>query len=170
MMRIFLTAVAAGLLLSGCIAGMDGPVASAGEHDDHHDDDPRPFDAARDASADVDAALQVAKDSGNNLLLVLGGNWCHDSRGLAAQFERSELAQVIADYYELVWVDVGYRDRNMHIPARFGVPDLYGTPTVLIVSPDGRLLNRDSVHDWRTADSKPYEETLSYFQRYASPR
>jgi hypothetical protein len=45
--------------------------------------------------------------------------------------------------------------------------DLLGTPTVLILSPEGELLNGASVHDWRTADSKPYDETLAYFQRYA---
>jgi hypothetical protein len=69
--------------------------------------------------------------------------------------------------YELVWVDVGYRDRNLDVAARFGVVGLLGTPTILILSPGGALLNRDSVHDWRTADSKPYSETLAYFERYA---
>ncbi|WP_425410100.1 thioredoxin family protein [Hyphococcus sp.] len=137
-------------------------------HDSHHDDDPRPFDASRNAMMDVDAALAAAQVSGKNVLLALGGNWCHDSRGLAAKFERPELARVIADGYELVWVDVGYRDRNLDVPARYGVMELHGTPTILILSPDGALLNRDSVHDWRTADSKPYDETLVYFQRYAA--
>lgn len=139
-----------------------------GEHGGHHDDDPRPFDATRNAMLDVDTALQGAKVSGRNVLLVLGGNWCHDSRGLAGKFQEPELAEVIADSYELVWVDVGYRDRNLDVPQRFGIMELYGTPTVLIVTPEGELLNRDSVHDWRTADSKPYDETLIYFQRYAA--
>ncbi len=139
--------------------------AVPGGHD-HHDDDPRPFDETRNASADVDAALAAAKVSGKKPLLVLGGNWCHDSRGLAAKFEQPELAAVIADHYELVWVDVGHRDRNLHIAARFGVAELYGTPTVLILSPEGALLNRESVHDWKTADSKPYDETLDYFRHF----
>ena len=133
----------------------------------HHDDAPRPFDEKRNASIDVDATLAAARASGKNALIILGGNWCHDSRGLAAKFERAELAAVIADHYELVWVDVGHRDRNLHIPRRFGVADLYGTPTVLILSPDGALLNRESVHDWKTADSKPYDETLDYFRHFA---
>ncbi len=188
--------VAAALLCSSCVARTIGSVASAGvgvgvgaaktgvkttgavvdaatpdgdnAHDHHHDDDdPRPFDVTRDASADVDAALAAAGESGKNVLLVLGGNWCHDSRGLAAKFEKSKLARTIAENYELVWVDVGHRDRNLHVPARFGIPELYGTPTVLILSADGALLNRESVHDWRTADSKPYGETLAYFRDYA---
>ena len=114
---------------------------------------------------DVDAGLRAASISGKNVLLVLGGNWCHDSRGLAAKFEQPELAEVIAQKYELVWVDVGRRDRNLDVAARFGVMELFGTPTVLILSPQGELLNADSVHDWRTAYSKPYDETLAYFAK-----
>jgi hypothetical protein len=153
---------------TGKAAGAAAGAVTTGHGDDHHDDDPRPFDEGRDAMADVDAAFAVAQASNKNVLLVLGGNWCHDSRGLAGKFERRELANVIKDGYELVWVDVGYRDRNLHVPMRFGVPELYGTPTVLILSPDGALLNRASVHDWKTADSKPYDETLDYFQRFAA--
>ncbi len=136
------------------------------DHGAHHDGDVRPFNESRDAMADVDAALERARHGGRNALLILGGNWCHDSRGLAADFERPELSEVIAAGYELVFVDVGYRDRNLDVAARFGVMELYGTPTVLIVSPAGALLNRESVHDWRTAASKPYADTLDYFRRY----
>ena len=196
MVRIFAMITAAGVLCAGCVAQTVGAVAKTGagigvgaantsvkatgavvaaatpdgnaDADHHHDDDdPRPFDAARDATADVDAAFLAAQNSGKNVLLVLGGNWCHDSRGLAANFERPELARTVADNYELVWVDVGHRDRNLHVPQRFGVPELFGTPTVLILTPDGALLNRQSVHDWRTADSKPYDETLAYFKAFA---
>ncbi|WDI32352.1 thioredoxin family protein [Hyphococcus flavus] len=137
-------------------------------HQGRHDNNPRPFDASRNAMMDVDAALAAAEVNRKNVLLVLGGNWCHDSRGLAAKFEQPELAAVIEDGFVLVWVDVGRRDRNLDVAARFGVIELFGTPTVLVLSPEGMLLNRESVHDWRTADSKPYDETLDYFKRYAA--
>ena len=149
-------------------AAAEGGEAKHSHHGHHHDDNnPRPFDAARDAGADVDAAFKAAKISGRNVLLVLGGNWCHDSRGLAAKFERPELAKIIAEGYELVWVDVGYRDRNLDVPARFGVMELLGTPTVLVLSPEGELLNGDSIHDWRSADSIAYEDALDYFGKFA---
>ncbi|MCK5748773.1 MAG: thioredoxin family protein [Oricola sp.] len=151
-------------------AGATGAAADAafsgGDEDKKHEE-LRPFDASRNAKIDVEAAFASARVTGRNVLLVLGGNWCHDSRGLAAAFERPELAEIIADGYELVWVDVGRRDRNLDIAAEFGVMEIFGTPTVLIASPDGALLNRESVHDWRTAASEPYDETLAYFRRYA---
>ncbi len=147
-------------------AAVSGDPSDEG-HGKHHDDNPRPFDASRNAMMDVDVALAAAKVSGRNVLLVMGGNWCHDSRGLAAKFDEPELSRVIVIGYELVWVDVGHRDRNLDVAERFGVMEIRGTPTVLILSPGGALLNRESVHDWRTADSKPYDETLAYFSKYA---
>lgn len=151
-------------------AVVDAATPDGGDHDDDHHhsgDDPRPFDATRNASYDVDAALAASQYSGRNVLLVLGGNWCHDSRGLAAKFERSELSDIIEENYELVWVDVGRHNRNLHIAERFGVNKLYGTPTILILSSEERLLNADSVHDWRAADSAPYEDVVAYFQSFA---
>ncbi len=137
-------------------------------HHGHHDDNPRPFDESRDATLDVDAALAQAKITGKRVLLVLGGNWCHDSRGLAAKFQEPTLASLVENNYELVWIDVGHRDRNLHVPQRFGVLQIFGTPTVLILSPEGDLLNADTVHDWRTADSKPFDETFDYFHSFAT--
>lgn len=160
------------LAAAACSAGSGQLSSSQNNVSTHavHADDPRPFDETRDAMSDVDAALARAQRSGRPVLLVLGGNWCHDSRGLARKFEEPELAALIAERYELVWVDVGYRDRNLDVPQRFGVDALYGTPTVLILSPMGELLNPLSVHEWRTADTKPYGETLAYFERYAGER
>ena len=161
--------VSAGAVKAG--AGVAGAAVDAatpgGGHDEHHDNDPRPFDASADAMMDVDIALTAAQASGRNVLLALGGNWCHDSRGLAAKFQEPDLAAVIAENYELVWVDVGYRDRNLDVAKRFGVDALHGTPTILILSPKGELLNADTVHNWRTADAIPYDEVLAYFESFA---
>lgn len=197
MMRTTFLIAGLAFLCGGCVVSAAGSVAKAGAgaaygvaktgvkatgaavdvvtpdgKDDHHDsdahgDDLRPFDSDRDANEDVDKAFAEAASSDKHVLLVFGGNWCHDSRGLAAKFARPELSRVIADGYELVWVDVGYRDRNLDVPARFGVDELYGTPTVLILTPDRRLLNAATVHEWRTADSKPYSDTLAYFERFS---
>lgn len=129
-------------------------------------DDVRPYSETADAMADADAAIARAQANGTNALLVLGGNWCHDSRGLAWKFGEPELADLIADNYELVYIDVGHRDRNLKVAERFGVTRLRGTPTVLIVDGDGALLNADSVHDWSTAASRSMDETTAYFSRW----
>jgi hypothetical protein len=133
------------------------------------DEDPRPFDPERDAAAQVDAALERAADAGRHVLLVFGANWCHDSRGLAGKIARApELGAVIEAAYELEYVDVGQRDRNLDQLARFGVEHIFGTPTVVIVDPhDGSAVNAPTFHDWRMADDAGVADLAAYFGRAA---
>jgi CubicO group peptidase (beta-lactamase class C family) len=139
-------------------------MAAAAEAGVRVDDEPRPFDETRDAMKDVDAALARAKAADKRVLLILGGDWCHDSRSFAARIEGAGLAPLIAAHYEKVFVDVGRRDRNLDVARRFGVDSLIGTPTVLILSADGELLNADTVHDWKNAASRSAEEVRRYLE------
>ncbi len=164
-MRRMFTAIVAAIGIAGCAGAPQGAASDAGAHAG----EPAPFDETADAEAEAEAALAAARLSGKRVLLVVGGDWCHDSRSLAKKFAVPELAALIAANYELKWIDVGRRERNLDVPARFGVPTLVGTPTILILSADGKLLNRESVHDWRNADDRTLEETIAYFRSWARP-
>lgn len=133
------------------------------------DDGPLPFDETADAAADVDAAVARARANGHRVIIVLGGNWCHDSRGMAAHLA-SEAMQPVLGGYEVVWVDVGMRHRNQDIPVRFGIPVIYATPTVLVIDPELGLVNGPSVHDWGNAYSRPTSDAVEYFAAHAEIR
>ena len=115
------------------------------------------FEASADAAKQVDDALTQAKASGKKVLLVMGANWCHDSRALAGWLETPRLAELVAQKYELVLVDVGMPQtgdgQNLDIAERFGI-EIEGTPAVLILSPEGELLNRSKAKKWRNAASR----------------
>lgn len=101
-----------------------------------------PFDSAADADADVDAAVARAHRSHKRVLIDLGGNWCADCRILAGLMERPEMRAFLSAHYEIVSVDVGRFNRNLQIPARYGITSrLEGVPAILVVTPDGRLVN-----------------------------
>lgn len=129
-------------------------------------DEPRPYNAENDAKADVAAALETAKAEGKMTIVAMGANWCHDSRGLAAQFEKERFAPLFKDHYELVYVDVGEKDRNIDIAQNFGVDAIYGTPTVFVVDTDGTVLNLDTAPTWRNADSRSEDEIWEYFHGF----
>ncbi|WP_203294775.1 thioredoxin family protein [Maricaulis parjimensis] len=132
------------------------------------DDHPRPFDQNFNAMPVVDEALAEARDSDKRLLLVLGANWCHDSRGLAHHFEDPELAATIAENYVLRYIDVGWRSENQAVSSRFGVPAVYATPTVLVIDPESEtLLNREDRTRWGSAASTPIEDARDWFARWA---
>lgn len=97
---------------------------------------PYPYDEAAHASADLNRALARARASGKLVLIDLGGNWCGDCRILSATMELPELKAFLKAHYEIVEVDVGRFDKNLQIPARYGITTrLEGVPALLVVDP-----------------------------------
>ncbi len=133
------------------------------------DPDGRLFDSSTDALADVREALARADDSDRRALVVLGGNWCHDSRALAARLNRAPLAEVIQANYELVFVDVGYLDKGRDVVQQFDVAHFYATPTVLIIDPStGQMINDEDRHIWSNAYKVDMSSSVEYFEKWAA--
>ncbi|HEY4123801.1 MAG TPA: thioredoxin family protein [Rhizomicrobium sp.] len=105
---------------------------------------PYPYDETANANAAVAAAKAKAKASGRLLMIDLGGNWCGDCRVLAGVMDLAEVKAFVEKHYVEVAVDVGRFDRNLQIPAHYGITKrLEGVPSVLIVDPKtDKLLNR----------------------------
>jgi len=104
----------------------------------------KPYDEAADAHAAVAAAFAAARASGHKVLLDFGGNWCPDCRALAGVLDQPQVAGWAAQHYQTVYIDVGRFTKNTDIALKYGVK-LTAAPTVLVVTPDGHLLNRDNV-------------------------
>jgi thiol-disulfide isomerase/thioredoxin len=113
---------------------------------------PLPYDPAADAQAQVALARARARASGKLLLIDLGGNWCGDCRILAAVMRLPAIAAFVDAHYEVVTVDVGRMDRNLDIPARWGVGRLAGVPSLLVI--DGRDRLVDAGHVEALADAR----------------
>ena len=149
MIRAFVAAMLA-LALVSCASV---PQQAAAPHPEA-----RLYAADADAMADVDAALARAAVSGKRVALVMGANWCHDSRALAGWLETPRFAALAATHYELVYVDVGMpqtgEGRNLEIARRFGLDELKGTPALLVLTADGRAVNLESAAKWRDAASR----------------
>lgn len=152
-----------GLNVADRLAGR--PPTAAVANEEHPE--ARPFEQFRNANLDVDRALAAARADGKTVALVLGGNWCHDSRGLAGRLEQPRFQALLDRGFHLVYVDVGRRNRNLDVARRFGVDEVKGTPTVIFVSPNGETLNPGAVHDWRNAASRTVDETYAYFAKHA---
>ncbi|WP_108788796.1 thioredoxin family protein [Erythrobacter sp. Alg231-14] len=165
MIRPILSGLAAGLLLVGCATVADNVTTHAA----HDYPEARSYDVSENAMADVDAALSRAVASDKRVMIVMGANWCHDSRALAGWLGTDRFAALIDAKYELVFVNVGMPQsgdgHNIAIAQRFGLDALPGTPNVLIVTADGTLINADTATTWRDAASREedaiYDELVS---------
>ncbi|MEP0188965.1 MAG: thioredoxin family protein [Erythrobacter sp.] len=159
MIKALISGTLAAVMLAGC-ATLATNVAQ-GSHDYP---EATSYDVSEDASGDVDAALERAGESGKRVLLVMGANWCHDSRALAGWLQTPRFKTLVSEKYELVFVNVGMPQKgdghNLGIAKRFGLDDLPGTPNVLVLTPEGELLNADTATTWRDAASR--EEDAIY--------
>jgi len=125
---------------------------------------PYPYDEKADADAAVADAKARARAAHKLLLVDLGGNWCADCRILAGTLDLPEVRAFVEAHYEVVTVDVGRIDRNLQIPARYGITKrLEGVPSLLVVDPrtdalldrghtsalaDARYMTPQALADW----------------------
>ncbi|MEY4706731.1 MAG: hypothetical protein RJB58_454 [Pseudomonadota bacterium] len=126
------------------------------------------YDEKADADAAVARAFARAKASGKRVLLDLGGNWCPDCIVLFNFMKLPEIRRFVDRHYEVVEVDVGRFNRNLHIPARLGFTEkLRGVPAVLVFTPDRKLVNRGDVFTTANASGMTPQGLADYLARYA---
>ncbi len=136
---------------------------------DHHGE-VMPFVADKAARQAVDAAIIKAAAENKDALIVMGANWCHDSRALATHFETPRFKSMLRSHYVLEYIDVARKNKNQDIANSFGVDGTKGTPTVFIVDGTGQVRNLETAPTWRNAASRDEEDIYEYFRAYAHNR
>ena len=122
-----------------------------------------------DAMADLADAIDSARANNRLLLVVMGANWCHDSRALAARLFKEPLSTTIDEHYEVLFSDVGYLEKGKDLITSLGIPVYYATPTVLIVDPvSGKVVNMQNRHQWAEAATIGMDDSVDYFQHFAN--
>ena len=126
-----------------------------------------PYDEKADANAVVAAAFARAQKSHKRVMLDLGGNWCPDCIMLANLMRMPGMKEFMAAHYEFASVDVDRFDRNLQIPARFGYTKrLEGVPTVLVATPDGKLVNDGHVFALSNASHMTPQSLAAYLAEW----
>ena len=170
--QILAAATALALLAAtGAAAGVPAPKVSIGGYEQLKTPLPYPYDEAADAGAAVAKAKARAKASHKMLLIDLGGNWCGDCRILAATMALPEMKAFIGKHFELVEVDVGRFDKNLQIPAHYGITQrLEGVPAILVVDPvTDRLVNKDTVASLADARHMSPQALADWIAQWARP-
>ena len=124
---------------------------------------------SEDSMADLNAGFDAARESNKLALVVMGANWCHDSRALAARIYEEPLSTTIDEQYEIIFIDVGYLEKGKDVITRLGIAAYYATPTVLIVEPvSGQVVNAGNRHQWANAASISMQESVEYFGQFTN--
>ena len=173
------TAALASLVLLAACGGeplVGGPPQVAGAA---YAPDSRPYDPALDADQAVDAALARAAEADKLVLVSMGGNWCPDCRVLSGMMAVDGIQALLDERFEVVKVDVGRPvadeagggfagyERHRQVAERFGQGGFEGVPTLLIVTPEGEVLNADQPSIFRNARDRDPQDLADYLYRYA---
>ena len=98
-----------------------------------------PFDPARDAARDLEAAKAEAQKSGRRILLDVGGNWCPWCHRLHAFWEANPELKARRDQaFVFVLVNFSKENRNEAFLAPYG--KIPGYPHLLVLDAQGRVL------------------------------
>ena len=92
------------------------------------------------AAADVEAAFAEARRTGRRVILSFGGDWCPDCQALHVYFGQSPNAELLAEHYILVNVNVGMKDANLDVAQRYGVA-VTSVPVLAVVDGEGKVVH-----------------------------
>ena len=110
----------------------------------------------------LEEALNQAQLEDKPLLLILGANWCHDSRALAGYFDSPAVKQA-ASHYQVLPINVGYLENKSTLLEQFNYPAYFATPTVLAIDPVSKsVLNRASLVTWQSAHNESAATLAEY--------
>lgn len=116
----------------------------------------------------VERAIETARQENKLAMIVLGAEWCHDSRAFGARLSQPSMQDIMRDSFVTQFVDVGYLEDQRAITGPLGYPVNFGTPTVLVIDPQsGELLNFADISIWQDAYSVPLEDYEDYFSNLA---
>ncbi len=93
-----------------------------------------------DAKADIQDALQKARQEHKRVILDFGGNWCGDCHVLDIYFHDPSNLHLLNQNFELVDVNIGRYDKNVDVAKRYGIPLEKGVPALVVLAPSGKVL------------------------------
>ena len=74
-----------------------------------------PYNETDEAETEINYLLDIIKNEQKHGLIVFGANWCHDSRSFAATLNSIRFEKLLKNNYEILYVDVGDKDKNINL-------------------------------------------------------
>jgi thiol-disulfide isomerase/thioredoxin len=95
-----------------------------------------------DPTREISAAIASARKSGKYVLLDFGADWCPDCRVLGRLLEDASIAPFLDQNFHVVRIDVGRRDRNADVVAKYQATAADWIPALVILDADATVVGR----------------------------
>lgn len=127
------------------------------------------YDDTRDPFADANDAIRLANETGRNVIIEIGGNWCtwcHKMDAFLA--ENPDIYQLLHQKYVLLKINVS--DTNENEAFMKGLPPVLGYPHMYVSTGQGKMLLSKDTADFLTNGQYSREAWLSFLNKWqASP-
>lgn len=124
------------------------------------------YSETADPKADIAAALKQAKKEHKNVILDFGGDWCGDCQVLYIYMHRSPNKELLEKNFILVPVWIGHIDKNLDIPAKYGVNIKKGVPALAVLSPSGKLLHAQANGEFENMRNMPEQSVTDFLKQW----
>jgi thiol:disulfide interchange protein len=98
------------------------------------------YSETADPTAEINAALALARAQHKRVLLDFGGNWCSDCQILDIYYHQSPNAELLDKNFIIVHINIGHMDKNVDVAKKYNVPITKGVPALAILDAHGKLL------------------------------
>lgn len=125
------------------------------------------YDKGIDAIAQIDEALEKARESGRLVICQVGGNWCP----WCLRFNRfikedAEINKVIKENFVYIHVNTSKENKNEEALKRLGNPGRFGYPVLVILDNDGRVMHIQNSSYLEEGKSYNPKLVLQFFQNW----
>ncbi|HAH07344.1 MAG TPA: thiol-disulfide isomerase [Elusimicrobia bacterium] len=123
------------------------------------------YDPSRDAAADIETSLDVAKNSGRRVLIVVGNNGCGWCLRLHEFIQDdAELRGLQDSRFVTVHVNMSPQKPNAEVLGRY--PGLAGTPHLFVLDKDGTLLHSQDTEQLEAGESYDRAKLLDFLKSW----
>lgn len=149
------------------LAAVSAPVAAQSEAGEREAYVPvTAFDPARDAAADIDAAVAEARRAGKRVLIDVGGDWCIWCKRLDRFFEeQKDVAAELHRNYVTVKVNYSKENRNEAVLSRY--PRVAGYPHLFVLDTAGVLLHSQATGALERGKGHDRRKVLAFLKAWA---
>lgn len=118
------------------------------------------------AKTDLANALKNAAANHRRVIVDFGGNWCPDCHALDLYFHDATNKSLLEANYILVHVNIGRRDQNLDIAARYQIPLDKGVPALAVLDTDGKLIYSQKTGEFEAMRGMQSTEVTSFLDRW----
>lgn len=124
------------------------------------------FDPARNAAADIDAAIAEAGRTGKRVLLDVGGDWCIWCKRLDSLIARETgLREFLEAHYVEVKINYSRENKNEEVLSRY--PKIKGYPHLFVLDADGSLLHSQETGELEKGKGHDPEKVRAFLETWA---